>query len=256
MKTQIGFIGGGRITRIILQAFRNKDLALDNVCVAEIDPGIAGQLRDRFPGITICEPAIAASKEIVFIALHPPVIMDMLEKIKSAVSPATILVSLAPKITIGKIAGILEVTDKIVRLIPNATSYINEGYNPVAFSGGFSTQEKGRILDMLQHMGTTVEVPEEKLEAYAIVSAMAPTYFWFQWHTLAEIGRELGMEREESAGTVYRTLQAALDLQFGSGLSPEEVMDLIPVKPMGEHESDINRMLREKLIGLHQKIKP
>jgi pyrroline-5-carboxylate reductase len=256
MKTQIGFIGGGRITRVILHAFRNKNYPLDQVSVAEIDPKIAHQLANEFPEITTSEPAIAASQQILFIALHPPVIMEMLENIKSAVSSATIVVSLAPKITMEKMADKLEATDMIVRLIPNATSYINEGYNPVAFSGSIPEKEKSQIMEMLQLMGTTVEVPEEKLEAYAIVSAMAPTYFWFQWHTLAEIGRELGMEREESAGTVYRTLQAALDLQFGSGLSPEEVMDLIPVKPIGVHESDINQILREKLVGLYQKIKP
>ena len=36
----------------------------------------------------------------------------------------------------------------------------------------------------------TFEVQEEKLESYAIMSAMLPTYFWFQWKALEEIGQK------------------------------------------------------------------
>ncbi len=256
MKTQIGFIGGGRITRIMLRAFKNKDLPLDTIWVSEIDPKIADQLGNDFPEISIAETAIAASKQIVFIALHPPVIMEMLEKMKSAVSSATIVVSLAPKITMEKIAGKLEATDKIARLIPNATSYINEGYNPVTFSQAISGEEKRGIMELLELMGHTFETEESKLEAYAIVSAMAPTYFWFQWQTLSRIGEQIGLDGAEASETVYNTLRAALHLLYKSGLTPEKVMDLIPVKPICDHESDIDQIFNEKLIGLHQKIKP
>jgi pyrroline-5-carboxylate reductase len=256
MKKSIGFIGGGRITRIFLQAFKNKNLSLDRIWVSEIDPKIASQLRSDFPRISICEPSIAASKDIVFIALHPPVIAGLLEDIESAVSSASILVSLAPKITMGEIAGKLKKTDKIVRLIPNATSYINEGYNPVSFSYAVTEEEKDEVLELLRLLGHTFETEEHKLEAYAIVSAMAPTYFWFQWRTLGLIGEEIGLDKAEAAETVYKTLQAALDLLYTSGLPPEEVLDLIPVKPIGDHEPVIDQMYHEKLIGLHRKIRP
>jgi len=43
---------------------------------------------------------------------------------------------------------------------------------------------------------------------------------------------------------------------FKSGLSPKEVMDLIPVKPIGEHEPQITEIYKAKLIGLFEKIKP
>jgi pyrroline-5-carboxylate reductase len=256
MEKSLGFIGGGRITRIILQALKNKELSLRHISVAEIDADVANQLRIDFPEISITEPGIAAAKKLVFVALHPPVIMETLEKIKPSVSSETIVISLAPKITIDKIAAKLVKTNKIIRLIPNATSYINEGYNPVTFSPVIAMEEKVRVLELLKSMGNTFEVDERKLEAYAVVSAMAPTYFWFQWESLALIGEQLGLEKGESTDTVYHTLKAALDTQFKSGLSHEAVKDLIPVKPICDHEAEITKIFNEKLIGLHQKIKP
>ena len=58
--------------------------------------------------------------------------------------------------------------------------------------------EKKQILDLLKFMGNTFEVAEEKLESYAIMSAMLPTYFWFQWKELAEIGQKIGLSEKES----------------------------------------------------------
>jgi hypothetical protein len=36
-------------------------------------------------------------------------------------------------------------------------------------------------------------VPEEALEAYAILAAMGPTCFWFQWQTMRELAAAFGL---------------------------------------------------------------
>jgi len=43
---------------------------------------------------------------------------------------------------------------------------------------------------------------------------------------------------------------------YKSGLSASEVIDLIPVKPIGENEAQIAEIYKTKLIGLFEKIKP
>jgi len=105
-------------------------------------------------------------------------------------------------------------------------------------------------------MGYTFEVSEEKLESYAIMSAMLPTYFWFQWKELVDIGQKIGLSEKESNDSINDTLIASLKLMFKSGLTSHEVMDLIPVKPIGEHEAQIAEIYKTKLIGLFEKIKP
>jgi pyrroline-5-carboxylate reductase len=41
-----------------------------------------------------------------------------------------------------------------------------------------------------------------------------------------------------------------------SGLTPAEVIDLIPVKPLGEMEPQVSEMYRTRLPAIYQKIKP
>jgi pyrroline-5-carboxylate reductase len=140
-------------------------------------------------------------------------------------------------------------------MIPNATSFINDGFNPVSFHPGMDIKEKKKILKLLKKLGKTFETEESKLEGYAIVSAMLPTYFWFQWQEMEKIALETGLSEKEAKKAVQQTLKKALKLYYKSDLTPAEVMDLIPVKPIGENETEIKNILNTKLIGLFGKIK-
>ena len=256
MKQSVGFIGGGRVTKILLQGFKNKDVKFEKVVVTDTNPEVLTKLKKQFPEIITADTKSAAGQDIVFIALHPPVVMDTLELIKNDLKAGATVISLAPKINLPKLSLKLGHIKNLARLIPNATSYINEGYNPVTFASGFDPSIKQLILDLLKTLGNTFEVSEERLESYAIMSAMLPTYFWFQWRELAEIGGKIGLTHEESKKSIYETIIASLNLMYKAGLTPSEVIDLIPVRPIGEHEQQITEIYKTKLIGLFEKIKP
>jgi len=257
MGTQsIGFIGGGRITRIFLQGLSNKKALPENVKVYEPNSAIFAGLQSDFKTVSASDSASGAAKQdLVFLAVHPPVMMETLQAIKNAVTEKTIVISLAPKITIEKMKSVLP-TKKLVRMIPNATSYINKGYNPVFFADSFDKKEKKQVLNLLKKLGKTFETEEAKLESYAIVSAMLPTYFWFQWHEMENIAVKTGLSEKEAKKAISSTMKKALQIFYKSGLTPDRIMDLIPVKPIGENETEIKNILNSKLMGLFEKIKP
>lgn len=252
----IGFIGGGRITRIFLEALTNGKFDMQPPVIFDTNPEVLGNLKQLFPKIVVAETAEeSAAQSMVFIALHPPVIMETLVKIAGVVAPDAMIISLAPKITIEKIRSALNIVN-IARMIPNAASYINQGYNPVTFAEDFRQKDKTEILLLMDILGKTIEVAEQKLEAYAILSAMLPTYFWFQWHELVRLGEPMGLTEAESTAAIHQTLLASVNLYFETGLTPEKVIDLIPVKPIGENQAEIISIYQEKLMGLYAKIKP
>jgi len=254
-KYSIGFIGGGRITKIMLKAFTNKQITFPSVKVFDTNADVLNILQKEFPFITVVSDYLTVfDSSVTFLALHPPVLKEFLESWKGG-KTNSIIVSLAPKLTIEKVSKTFE-TNNIARLIPNATSYINEGYNPISFSQKFDDNDKALILSLLKSMGNTFEVAEPKLEAYAILSAMLPTYFWFQWNQLEEIGIQLGLSEEESRNSIKNTLIAAINLYFESDLSFQQVNNLIPSKPLEGNQQQINEIYQTKLMEIFQKIKP
>ncbi|MBE0674741.1 MAG: NAD(P)-binding domain-containing protein [Bacteroidales bacterium] len=253
---KVGFIGGGRVTRIILKAWQNRLLLPDNISVFDINSDVTGTLKGEFPSITVCDdPVTVAGQDVIFIALHPPVIPETLEKIAGVIPKESVIISLAPKISIEKIALKIN-SGNVVRMIPNATSYVNKGYNPVCFAPGFQSGLKQSVMEMLAPLGHTFEVSEHKLEAYAILSAMLPTYFWFQWVELGKLGPQMGLTEEETAWSIRESMIAAIEIMYDSGLKPEQVIDLIPVKPIGTAEKQISEVYHTLLPALFEKIKP
>ncbi|MBK7550479.1 MAG: NAD(P)-binding domain-containing protein [Syntrophaceae bacterium] len=253
----MGFVGGGRITRIILEALGRKRMLPATVIVSDVSGDALQRLRERFPKVQTVQGdnARAAGQDIVFLALHPPAVAGGLEEIKAALKPGAVLVSLAPRFTIQALSEGLGGFDRIVRMIPNAPSIVGEGYNPVAFGPGISREEKTALSKLFKKLGGCPEVDEDKLEAYAIVTAMGPTYLWFQLFELLDLGKSFGLTDKQAWKGIKKMLKGAVETVDEAGLSPEEVMDLVPMKPLGEEEAVIRNAYRTKLTGLYRKLK-
>ncbi len=253
----IGFIGGGRVTRIILTALNRAGKMPGKVVAGDNNAEVLARLQREVPGVSIelADNTKPAACDLVFIALHPPAIAEALEKVKTFLNRESVVVSLAPKLSIAKLSGLLGGHSKIVRMIPNAPSIVNKGYNPMVVSSEIPTAEKAALMDLFIALGECPEVPEESLEAYAIVAAMGPTYLWFQWQTLLELGKSFGLSDSAARDGVAKMVTGAVETMFASSLTAEEVIDLIPVKPLGEDEETIKNMYRTKLNGLYAKLK-
>lgn len=255
---KISFIGGGRITKILLTALKSKKISFQQVTVMDTNPEVLKLLAAKFPEIKT-ETSLSESilnADYIFLAVHPPMIAETLEKAKAGISPKATLISLAPKFTIEKMTTLLGGFNRIVRLLPLASSIISKGYNPVVFSKSIESDTQKYLLDLFKNFGHTLEVAENKIEGYAIIVAMGPTYFWFQYYKLIELAKSFGMDDQEAVDAVKNMLAATTETMFESGLDKAGVIDLIPVKPIGEAEGDILKIYDEKLNGLFQKIKP
>jgi pyrroline-5-carboxylate reductase len=253
----IGFIGGGRIARIILGGLKKAGRMPAQIVASDNNSDVLKKLQSGFPEVRIAHNnnREAASQDLVFLGLHPPALLNSLTEIRANLKKDAILISLAPKFTLAKLREGLGGFNRIVRLIPNAASIVGEGLNPVVFSEALNRQEKEALLAALKVLGKCPEVAEGKLEAYAIVTAMGPTYQWFQWQELRNLAESFGMTSTEADTAVAEMVTGAAKTLFGSGLSADQVIDLIPVKPLGDEEEIIRAMYKAKLTPLYEKLK-
>lgn len=253
----IGFIGGGRITRIFLEGWTRAQKLPASITVSDPNVETLTKLKARFPAIsTTPDNTHAAARDVVFLAVHPPVMADTVTAVKGAVKPGALVVSLAPKFTFAKLSGLLGGFARIARVIPNAPSVMGLGFNPVNFSPALSAADRQAVTDLLGPLGECPEVAEEKLEGYAVLSAMGPTYLWFQLQALREVAAGFGLSDAEIAPALKRMVCGGTRTLLESGLTPAEVIDLIPVKPLAEMEPQVTEMYRTRLPGIYQKIKP
>lgn len=254
----IGFIGGGRITRILLRGWRRANALPASIIVSDSNPDVLARLQAEFASIVIApgDNRRAAAQAMVFLAVHPPVMMAMLDALGGAVPPDTVVVSLAPKFTLAKLGNALGGHARLARMIPNAPSIMGEGYNPLTFAPAVPPAAREGLKGLFASLGDCPEVAEPKLEGYALLTGMGPTYLWFQLETLREIGRGFGLTDDDLTLALERMAVGATRTLLTSGLTPAQVMDLIPVKPLAEDEAAIKHAYQTQLPALFARIRP
>jgi pyrroline-5-carboxylate reductase len=252
---RIGFIGGGRVTRILAGGWRHAEASPSDILVNEPDDAAFARLAEQCPGIRRASMDETASAAVVFAALHPPVLASMLPALRACLAAQAIVVSLAPKIPLSALAAGLG-TARVARMIPNAPSIIGRGFNPVTFGAGLDGEARQALSALFAPWGAWPEVPERDLEAYAILTGMGPTYYWYQWQALREIGVQLGLSPDRADEALHEMLDGAQATLLRSGLTPAAVMDLIPVRPLQAIEENVTAAYGTALPALHAKIRP
>ena len=84
---------------------------------------------------------------------------------------------------------------------------------------------------------------------------MGPTYLWFQLYELQAIAESFGLTPTETQTGIAQMVMGAVDTMFQSGLHPFEVLDLVPVKPLGEDEDMIKNLYHARLEALFARLK-
>jgi len=253
----VGFIGGGRVTRIFLQGWARAGKLPARMTVSDPNEETIARLETRYPSITATSDNLkAAAQELVFLALHPPAIAETAAHIKGTLAAGAMVISLAPKVTLAGLTGLLGGFDRIARIIPNAPSVVGLGYNPVVYARALSAGDREVLEGLLAPLGCHPETTEAKLEAYAVLSGMGPTYLWFQLQALREVAEGFGLSGSEVAAAMVPMVAGTARTLLESGLSPAEVMDLVPVRPLAEMEPQVTEMYRSRLPALYRKIRP
>jgi pyrroline-5-carboxylate reductase len=254
----VGFVGGGRATRIILNGWKKAGTMPSKVVVSDPDGAALEALAGIAPEIeTTSDNAAAAAQEVCILAVHPPLAKEVVPALApSLVGDKKILVSLLPNVTIGKLSEMLDRFGRIARMIPNAASFMGAGYNPVCFADGLPEVDRQTLRELFAPLGKAPMVDESTLEAYAIVTAMGPTYFWPPLYQLKTLAESFGLSSDAAMKGIEQMMQGSLAMMTRAGLSDEQVQDLVPVKPLADDVATLCQNMETKLSGLMEKLRP
>jgi pyrroline-5-carboxylate reductase len=254
---RVGFVGAGRVTRILVGGWKHAGLRLPGITACDVDAAAAERIRGIDGSVEIVADGTVYSRcEVLFLAVHPPVISTVVPSLAGKVSRDTLVVYLGSKITLASLSRLLDGHTALARVIPNAPSIIGAGYNPFATMSGLSARHREWLAALFAPLGTLVEVDEPKLEAYVLLTGMGPTYFWFQMEELKCLAISFGLSETEVAPALQAMVNGTARTLLECGLPPDVTMDLVLVKPLGEEAPAIAAAYQARLPALFTKIKP
>ena len=110
------------------------------------------------------------------------------------------------------------------------------------------------VLGLLAPLGEAPEVADEDLEAYAVLTAMGPTYLWQQLYALLDVAEGNGLAPDAAAHALAAMVTGALRTMADAGLAPEAVQDLVPSKPLAGPVATMSAAYGDVLPALHAKL--
>ena len=251
----VGFLGGGRVVRILLDGWQRAGRMPVEVSVHDPDRTALAKLQTRFPSVRGTPDIwLLGQMSWVFAAVHPPALVDALRPLAGKLRADAVVVSLAPKVRIARLTEALGGFERIARTIPNAPSLVGAGFNPVAFGPGLPEDDRRILQGVTQTVGG---LPRRAGRAARGVRGADRHGADVLLVPVPATPRAGPVVRPAGSGGGHRPGcdgRGAAQTMFASGLSAEEVMDLVPVRPLRDDEETIRAAYRSRLGGIYQKL--
>ena len=217
MSNRIAFLGCGSMNEAILGGLLEAGTDPADVVATVRRAGRASELAERYHGIT----AIAGEEEpdnnrqatkgsaVVILGVKPVGITDLAREISPALSPDTVVVSVAAAVSIAQLEAALPPGQPVIRTMPNTPAKLGRGVVSVSPGTHCTPEQLQKVKGILKGAGTVVEVPEEQVDALSAISGSGPAYAFYLADAMASAGEELGLDRELSLLLARETVAGA-----------------------------------------------
>lgn len=149
---------------------------------------------------------------ILFLAVKPQMMADVLPALKSLVGPETVVVSVAAGKTIASFEAVLGAA-ATVRAMPNTPAMVGRGVTG-AFANARVSEAQRKAVDQLLRVSGPVEWVgnEAEIDAVTAVSGSGPAYVFYLVECLAEAGRKAGLPADLAMRLARETVSGAGEL--------------------------------------------
>ena len=164
---------------------------------------------------------LVESAKYIVLAIKPQVYEVALDGVSDYVREETVIISLAPGITVDKVKELTS-ANKIIRTMPNTPAMVNAGMTGICYDEEkFSPDEEVVIDKIFNSIGKYKKVSEDLMDAVVCASGSSPAYVFMFIDYMAKSVEKLGLTREESIEFVSQTVFGSAKLLMKTGEDPE-----------------------------------
>ncbi len=229
LKERLGFIGGGKMGEALVKGIlRAKLVSADKIIVSDVDKKRC-QILEKETGIKTTQEnkKVTSGSDIIILAIKPNVMGDILEELKSDITPEHLVVSIAAGIPLSFIESFLNKGCRAIRVMPNTPCLVGETAAGYAL-GKNATQNDGELVGhLLNAVGKSFLLEEKHLDAVTGLSGSGPAFIYMVIEALADGGVKMGLPRNVSTTLAAQTAFGAAKMVLEAGMHIGELKDFV-----------------------------
>jgi len=203
MKT-LGFIGCGHMGFAIAKGIKDVSIIeANNINIFDPSQNIQDKCKNEGFIIKNDLKQLCESSNIIFLAVTPQIVDDVLKQIKDY--KIDTLVSVVTGASISYMKQYLNDTH-IIRTMPNTPLQISCGATAIAACENTSEEELRFVKEMFEVLGIVAEVKEEQLDLFVGVHGSTPAYFYYFLECLLNDLINRGIDKDIARDFLVQTL--------------------------------------------------
>ena len=248
----LGFLGAGKMATALARGFVASGKAAAAV-VASDPVAAAREAFSRETGGRALESnaEVAAAARLLFVAVKPDQLVDVLGSLGGVLGPGHLVVSIAAGVPLSKIEAAAHGA-RCIRVMPNTPALVGASASAFAVGSGATREDAARVQSLLSAVGVALEVKEKLLDAVTGLSGSGPAYGFMMIEALADGGVAAGLPRDVAQRLAAQTLLGAARMVLETGQHPGVLKDAV-CSPGGTTIEAVHELekagLRAALIG-------
>lgn len=210
MKRVITFIGGGNITRAMLNGVLKSNLYKPSeIIVSDKNIGKNNYVKEKW-GVRVVSSNKESTLEssIVVLAVKPNATPSVFQNLKEM--KEKIIVSVVAGVPLQTLKDNFHESNKVVRVMLNTPCMIQQGMSSF-YSTDLNMEEEKHVQEFLQSFGKEIKVDDEKfIDIATALSGSGPIYTYLLIESMIDTGVHMGLSREKAKILVYQTILGSI----------------------------------------------
>jgi len=224
---KVGFIGAGRMGSALIRSFLDAGaVGARSIVASDKDDNKLEALANLGVATTSDNKEVAKKADMIFLAVKPGEIFNVLDKIKDLVG-GKLIVSIAAGIPTKLIESKLGSDVRVVRVMPNMPCAVGEGATAYCLGKNTSKKDEEVVKKLFGSVGIAVELEEGLIDAATGLSGSGPAYFYLIIKALTDAGVEEGLPKDVAEKLAAQTAKGAGAMVLKSGKTPDELIDMV-----------------------------
>lgn len=199
MKKKITFIGSGKITNAIISGLIFENYPKNHITVCSPTLKNRTKLKKNY-GVNSSHDNIKHSKkaDIIIIAVKPEIIPKICKDLKNKIEfNKKIILTTAAGVPIKKYQKLLFPKIKLIRIMPNILSLINQGFTGMYASSTVSNREKIIVEKIIKKIGKILWLKQENdIHKITCITGSGPAYFFLFMEFIQKEAEKLGFKKK------------------------------------------------------------
>ena len=219
------FLGGGRITGAVLAGLRLSGYCVP-IVVHDRHVKKLRALRHGFDVDVVSDLTQAVqAAEVLIIAVRPDSVADLLIEVAALLRRSSrgprLAVSLAAGVPLRRLRALLGAV-RWVRAMPSPVCRMGRGLTALTFDRGVSVSERKRVRGFFENVGSVLEIPESKFDAFTVTYSSSHGYHALAG--LAKVAQVEGLDRKTALVAACHALADGILCWRDSGLRLDDLL--------------------------------